>query len=103
TIVSHTPVETEALDALLAGNHGWTALGRKHLPYRQKRSAGWDYRALCWEISSPALRLARTRAPTPIPAPASPSQIGPVARGWTKKPSDHVPVIAHFGGEALAP
>ena len=32
-VVSHTPVETEALDDLLTANHGWTDLVRKHHPF----------------------------------------------------------------------
>jgi len=95
-IVSHTPVETEALDALLTGNHGWTDLVRKHLPYGQKLSSWWSYRALDWQASNRGRRLDHIWATADIAAQTTAAEIVTMARGWTKKPSDHVPVIAHF-------
>ena len=95
-IVSHTPIETEALDALLTGNHGWTDLVRKHLPYGQKLSSWWSYRALDWQVSNRGRRLDHIWATADIAAQTTAAEIVTMARGWTKKPSDHVPVIAHF-------
>ena len=95
-IVSHTPIETEALDALLTGNHGWTDLVRKHLPYGQKLSSWWSYRALDWQASNRGRRLDHIWATADIAAQTTAAEIVTMARGWTKKPSDHVPVIAHF-------
>ena len=95
-IVSHTPVETEALDALLAGGHGWTDLVRKHLPYDQKLSSWWSYRALDWQASNRGRRLDHIWSTADLAAHSTGAEIVTAARGWTAKPSDHVPVIARF-------
>jgi len=95
-IVSHTPVETEALDALLAGGHGWTDLVRKHLPYDQKLSSWWSYRAIDWQTSNRGRRLDHIWSTADIAAHSIGAEIVTPARGWSKKPSDHVPVIARF-------
>ena len=56
-VVSHTPIETEALDALLSGNHGWTDLVRRHIPYGTKIYSWWSYRAQNWQTSDRGRRL----------------------------------------------
>jgi len=95
-VVSHTPVETEALDALLNGNHGWTDLVRKHIPYGEKLYSWWSYRAQDWEISNRGRRLDHIWSTADVAAHSTGAEIIRPARGWTKKPSDHVPVIAYF-------
>ncbi len=96
-VVSHTPVETEALDALLSGGHGWVDLVRKHFPYDQKLYSWWSYRARDWEASDRGRRLDHIWATADIAAHCSGAEIIRPARGWSDKPSDHVPVIARFG------
>jgi len=95
-VVSHTPVETEALDELLTANHGWTDLVRKHKPYGEKLSSWWSYRALDWQTSNRGRRLDHIWSTADIAAHSSGAEIITPARGWGQKPSDHVPVIAHF-------
>ena len=95
-VVSHTPVETVALDALLNGNHGWTDLVRKHHPYGEKLSSWWSYRAQNWELSNRGRRLDHIWSTADIAAHSSAADIIRPARGWGDKPSDHVPVIAYF-------
>jgi exodeoxyribonuclease-3 len=95
-VVSHTPVETEALDRLLTGNHGWTDLVRKHLPYGTKLSSWWSYRARDWEASDRGRRLDHIWSTADIAAHSTGAEIIRPARGWGDKPSDHVPVIAYF-------
>lgn len=97
-VVSHTPVETQALDELLSANHGWTDLVRKHLPYGTKLSSWWSYRALDWEASDRGRRLDHIWSTSDIAANSTGAEIIRPARGWSAKPSDHVPVIAHFRG-----
>src|SRR5690606_9341841 len=50
-IVSHTPAETEALDAILNGGHGWTDPGRTHVPYDEKIDPWRRYRDLYCGVS----------------------------------------------------
>ncbi len=96
SVVSHTPVETEALNELLTGNHGWTDLVRHHIPYGTKAYSWWSYRAQDWETSDRGRRLDHIWATTDIAAHSTAAEIIKPARGWSDKPSDHVPVIAHF-------
>jgi len=95
-VVSHTPVETEALDALLTGNHGWTDLVRRHIPYGTKLYSWWSYRARDWRLSDRGRRLDHIWSTSDIAAASSGVEIVKDARGWSAKPSDHVPVIAYF-------
>ena len=95
-VVSHTPVETEALDALLAGGHGWVDLVRKHIPHDQKVYSWWSYRALDWQASNRGRRLDHIWATADVASRSTGAAIIRPARGWSDKPSDHVPVIAQF-------
>ena len=95
-VVSHTPVETTALDELLAANHGWIDLVRKHLPYGTKLYSWWSYRAHDWELSNRGRRLDHIWGTADVAARTTGAQIVREARGWSQKPSDHVPVIAYF-------
>jgi len=97
-VISHTPVETEALDAILNGGHGWTDLVRKHVPHDQKLYSWWSYRGLDWEASDRGRRLDHIWATGDVAAHCIGAEIIKPARGWTDKPSDHVPVIATFAG-----
>lgn len=95
-VVSHTPVETEALDALRDGGSGWVDLVRKHVPYDQKIYSWWSYRARDWDSSDRGRRLDHVWATPDIAAFSRGVEILRPARGWTEKPSDHVPVIVEF-------
>jgi len=95
-VVSHTPVETARLDALLVGGSGWTDLVRQHIPIEEKVFSWWSYRALDWEASNRGRRLDHIWSTADIAAHATGAEILKPARGWSKKPSDHVPVIVRF-------
>jgi exodeoxyribonuclease-3 len=95
-VVSHTPVETEALDALLVGGKGWVDLVRKHIPHDQKAYSWWSYRAQDWEASDRGRRLDHVWSTPDVAAHSTTAEIVRPARGWSKKPSDHVPVIIRF-------
>jgi exodeoxyribonuclease-3 len=97
-VVSHTPIETQALDELLTANHGWVDLVRKHLPFGTKLSSWWSYRAKDWEKADRGRRLDHIWATSDIAAQTTGAEIIRPVRGWSSKPSDHVPVIAHFRG-----
>jgi exodeoxyribonuclease-3 len=95
-VVSHTPVETEALNALLSGGHGWVDLVRKHVPYEEKLYSWWSYRNHDWAASDRGRRLDHIWSTADIAAHSRGAEILKPARGWSDKPSDHVPVIASF-------
>lgn len=94
-VVSHTPVETEALNALLA-RRNWVDLVRRHIPVDQKIYSWWSYRAKDWAASDRGRRLDHIWATSDIAARTRSASIIRDARGWTDKPSDHVPVIVAF-------
>jgi exodeoxyribonuclease-3 len=95
-VVSHTPQETERLDALLAGGHGWVDLVRKHVPYDTKIYSWWSYRAKDWEKSDRGRRLDHMWATADVAAWSREAEIVKPARSWSDKPSDHVPVIVRL-------
>jgi len=98
TVVSHTPRETEALLAILAAGN-WTDITRKHIP-EGKLYSWWSYRARDWEASDRGRRLDHIWASQDLADHSTGSSIIRAARGWPR-PSDHVPVIAHFDLKGL--
>lgn len=95
-VVSHTPIETTTLDAIRDGGSGWVDLVRQHIPVDQKVYSWWSYRARDWEASDRGRRLDHIWATRDIAARCVGAEIVKPARGWSEKPSDHVPVIARF-------
>jgi exodeoxyribonuclease-3 len=95
-IVSHTPAETTRLDALLAGGHGWVDLVRKHVPYEQKLYSWWSYRSPDWQKADKGRRLDHIWSTADIAEHCSGAEILRPARGWSDRPSDHVPVLVRF-------
>lgn len=95
-IVSHTPQETERLDALLAGGHGWVDLVRKHVPYDEKLYSWWSYRSADWQNANKGRRLDHIWSTADVADKCIGAQIIKDYRGYSPQPSDHVPVIARF-------
>lgn len=91
-VVSHTPVETDILDDLLADNN-WIDLIRKHISTDEKLYSWWSYRAKDWDASNKGRRLDHIWATPDIAQKSKTAQIIREARGWSEKPSDHVPAI----------
>jgi exodeoxyribonuclease-3 len=90
-VVSHTPVETEALQAILAGG-GFVDLMRAIKPEPEKLYTWWSYRNQDWRASNRGRRLDHMWATKDL-APALKSMaVFEDARSW-EKPSDHAPVI----------
>jgi exodeoxyribonuclease-3 len=102
-VVSHTPVETRALDELRMGGPGWVDLVRKHVPYDQKLYSWWSYRAPDWQKADKGRRLDHLWATPDIAAHATGAEVIKPARGWTSRPSDHVPVIVELDLPGNAP
>jgi len=92
-IVSHTPPETEGLNAWM--REGWVDAVRHFVPADQKLYTWWSYRNRDWAASDRGRRLDHVWV-TPDLAPGLASyQILRAARDWTQ-PSDHVPVAVTF-------
>ena len=92
-IVSHTPVEVEAM-AAMQGAGGWVDVTRAHIPEGQLYS-WWSYRAPDWRAADKGRRLDHVWATPDLAARSGGSRIVRDVRGW-ESPSDHVPVLAEF-------
>lgn len=95
-VVSHTPVETAALDELLTGGYGWVDLVRQHVPYEEKLYTWWSYRAPDWRKADKGRRLDHIWSTADIAERCVGSEVVKAARGWGRQPSDHVPVLVRF-------
>lgn len=93
-VVSHTPVEVEALGRLQAA-HGWVDLGRRFFPAPQRLFTWWSYRAQDWAASDRGRRLDHMWASPPLAERASAHRVHEECRAWLK-PSDHVPLVTVF-------
>jgi exodeoxyribonuclease-3 len=92
-IVSHTPVEVEALTAA-QGAGAWVDVTRAHQPEGRLYS-WWSYRAPDWQAADKGRRLDHIWATPDLAARSGASRIARHVRGWDT-PSDHVPVLAEF-------
>ena len=90
-VVSHTPVETERLEALRHAG-GWTDAVRHFVPQDQRLFTWWSYRARDWLASNRGRRLDHIWVSKPLERQLDEAVIVRDARGWPR-PSDHVPVI----------
>jgi exodeoxyribonuclease III len=93
-VVSHTPVETEALTKIQAAGN-WHDVMRKHVPPSEKLYTWWSYRAKDWLAADRGRRLDHIWTTEALALACSDMQVHKEARGWTQ-PSDHAPVLAHF-------
>jgi len=94
-IVSHTPVEVEAMGALQAAC-GFIDVVRAAIPEPEKLFSWWSYRALDFRMSNRGLRLDHLwvtpglkEAVFRLGAPAA--RVHDTVREW-ERPSDHAPV-----------
>jgi exodeoxyribonuclease III len=94
-IVSHTPVETEGLNRVIAEGK-WVDVIRRHRPPEEKVYTWWSYRSPDWDKADKGRRLDHIWATPDVAASSEKIQILREARSWSQ-PSDHVPVIASFG------
>lgn len=94
-VVSHTPIEVEHLDAMLA-SHDWTDVARALVPDQEKLYSWWSYRARDWRASNRGRRLDHIWV-SPVLKKAALNggraafSIHEDCRDW-KQPSDHAPV-----------
>lgn len=93
-VVSHTPVEVEALDRLKA-SRGWVDLGRHFHPAPARLHSWWSYRSPDWTKNDRGRRLDHMWATPDVAAAARAHHVFEHCRSW-EKPSDHVPIMTEF-------
>ena len=91
-VVSHTPVEVEALEKVLA-SHKFVDLMRAQEPEPEKLYTWWSYRSPDWKNSNKGRRLDHIWVSPALKDAMGPVEILTEARGW-ERPSDHVPVMS---------
>ncbi|MBY8976517.1 exodeoxyribonuclease III [Rhodobacteraceae bacterium NNCM2] len=92
-VVSHTPVEVEALNTVMATG-GWQDVTRTDIPAPEKLYSWWSYRSKDWAAADKGRRLDHIWARGVEALPGS-SRVLKEYRG-EEKPSDHCPVLADF-------
>jgi exodeoxyribonuclease-3 len=90
-VVSHTPVETDALKALIA-ECGWHDAVRGHCGADARLYSWWSYRARDWAASDRGRRLDHIWVSHDLADAVQDVSIHRALRG-VEKPSDHVPVV----------
>ncbi len=93
-VVSHTPIEVEALGRLQAA-HDWVDLGRKFIPAPQRNFTWWSYRSKDWTANDRGRRLDHMWASPDVARAATAHKVHESCRSWLK-PSDHVPLVTEF-------
>ncbi|MEM7424143.1 MAG: exodeoxyribonuclease III [Pseudomonadota bacterium] len=94
-VVSHTPVETDAMMALMQAGE-WTDTTRRDIPEPEKIYSWWSYRARDWEATDKGRRLDHIWCRGGLTHVAGSGRVGKAWRGRSEKPSDHAPVFATF-------
>ena len=89
-IISHTPVETDGLNAVMAAG-GWQDAVRQMIPDGPLYS-WWSYRARDWDAADKGRRLDHIWVTTPLQDHIKAATVLREVRGWTQ-PSDHAPVV----------
>jgi exodeoxyribonuclease-3 len=93
-VVSHTPVEVEALTRLKDSN-SWVDLGRHFHPAPDRLFTWWSYRSPDWTRNDRGRRLDHMWATNDVAALARQHRIYEPCRSWTR-PSDHIPLLTEF-------
>ena len=91
-VVSHTPVETEALETL-RGEGRWIDGARHLTPEPTKIYTWWSYRSPDWRAANKGRRLDHVWTSEDLGGALRSVDVHGDARGWLR-PSDHVPVTA---------
>lgn len=90
-VVSHTPVEVEAL-SVLQDSAGWVDAVREIIPPEERLYSWWSYRSRDWSASDRGRRLDHVWVTPDLAKSVTSAEVFRDARGWDK-PSDHVPVV----------
>lgn len=93
-IVSHTPVECEALEKARQAA-GFVDVARRFVPEGEKLFTWWSYRSKDWRVADKGRRLDHVWADPDTAARADRFRVVKDARDWSRA-SDHVPVVTRF-------
>ena len=93
-VVSHTPVEVEALDKVYA-SHDWIDAVRYFVPNDEKLFSWWSYRARDWEAADRGRRLDHVWVTPALKTALSSAEVLKPVRRW-ERPSDHAPVMVEL-------
>ena len=93
-VVSHTPVEVEALTRLQQA-HDWIDIGRRFVPAPERCFTWWSYRSPDWTRNDRGRRLDHMWASPELAATSRPTTCSSRAATW-ERPSDHVPLICEI-------
>lgn len=93
-VVSHTPIEVENLNDVQKKG-AWEDLVRAHIALEEKLYSWWSYRAKDWDKADKGRRLDHIWSSKDLLPDLSKIDVLRPLRGW-ERPSDHVPIIAHF-------
>jgi exodeoxyribonuclease III len=94
TVVSHTPVEVEAL-ARLRDAHDWIDIGRRFVPAPERCFTWWSYRSPDWTKNDRGRRLDHMWASPTLAGHLKAHAVLEPCRNW-QRPSDHVPLIVEI-------
>ncbi|UFN47031.1 exodeoxyribonuclease III [Roseomonas sp. OT10] len=94
TVVSHTPIEVEALTRWQQAGEWHDAL-RHFVPPEQKLYTWWSYRARDWEAADRGRRLDHVWVSQDLAGALRRHVVLKPARGWAQA-SDHVPVMVEL-------
>jgi exodeoxyribonuclease-3 len=94
TVVSHTPIEVEALGRLQQSN-GWVDLGRHFHPAPKRLHTWWSYRSPDFTKNDRGRRLDHMWATPDVARQAVRHVVHEPCRSW-ERPSDHVPLVTEF-------
>ena len=93
-VVSHTPVEVEALERLRASGM-WCDVARHFVPMEEKLYSWWSYRNRDWKLSNRGRRLDHIWVTQDLVPALQSFEIFKDPRDWTS-PSDHAPCILYI-------
>ena len=93
-VVSHTPVEVEALTRM-QNAHDWIDIGRTFVPPPQRCFTWWSYRSPDWTRNDRGRRLDHMWASPSLKDILASHHVLEPCRAWTR-PSDHVPLICEI-------
>lgn len=94
SVVSHTPIEVEALTRLQRSGD-WVDLGRHFHPAPGRLHTWWSYRSADWTRNDRGRRLDHMWATPDLARLAVAHAVHEPVRAWTR-PSDHVPLVTEF-------
>jgi exodeoxyribonuclease-3 len=93
-VVSHTPVEVEALTRLREA-HDWIDIGRRFVPAPQRCFTWWSYRSPDWTRNDRGRRLDHMWASPELAGHLAAHEVLEPCRAW-ERPSDHVPLVCEI-------